>query len=181
MAQTFVSQALTETRKMEKHRNLSCFSICLLAVLMLAASPPCLADDDDDDDDKPSKISRIFKGVASFYGKKFHGRKTASGKPFDMNAFTCAHPSLPFGTPVLVQNEANGATCQVIVNDRGPFVGNRCIDLSKAAAKKLGITGVARVICKTGRHIGNALDSDKPKAKIASHATIHGKHVEHTH
>jgi rare lipoprotein A len=107
--------------------------------------------------------------VASFYGKKFHGKKTASGKPFDMNAFTCAHPSLPFGTPVLVQNSENGAQCQVIVTDRGPYVGNRCIDLSKAAANKLGITGLARVICKTGRYLANSMkDKDNLHPQVAS-------------
>ena len=144
-------------------------SIILFVVSLLAAGHPCFASDHDEPEEK-SKLSRIFKGVASFYGKKFHGRRTASGKPFDMNAFTCAHPSLPFGTPVLVQNSANGAQCQVIVTDRGPYVKNRCIDLSKAAAKKLGITGVAKVICKTGRYVANSLkDKDSSSGKIAAH------------
>ncbi len=152
--------------KEQKHRV--CSAYCLLVVCLLMVGQPCSAADNKSGD-KPSKLSRIFKGVASFYGKKFHGKKTASGKPFDMNAFTCAHPSLPFGTPVLVQNSENGAQCQVIVNDRGPFVGNRCIDLSKAAAKKLGITGVAKVVCKTGRYIADQFDRKKsPGSQVAS-------------
>ncbi len=117
---------------------------------------------------KPNRLSRIFKGVASYYGRKFHGKKTASGKPFDMNAFTCAHPSLPFGTPVMVQNQENGAQCQVIVTDRGPYVGNRCIDLSKAAARKIGITGVAKVVCKTGKYIAGGFSGNKAPRQVAS-------------
>ncbi len=152
---------------MERQRFQLCFSACLLVVLSLATSQPCLADDDDAPS-KRSKLSKVFKGIASFYGKKFHGKKTASGKPFDMNAFTCAHPTLPFGTPVLVQNSANGAQCQVIVTDRGPYAGHRCIDISKAAAKKLGITGVAKVVCRTGRYIKDGLDSDEPKRRVAA-------------
>lgn len=154
---------------MKELKHCECSVYCLLVAFLLTLGQPCMAADDESGD-KPSKLSRIFKGVASFYGKKFHGKKTASGKPFDMNAFTCAHPSLPFGTPVLVQNSENGAQCQVIVNDRGPYVGNRCIDLSKAAAKKLGITGLAKVVCKTGRYISNRFDREQsPRKQVASH------------
>ncbi len=153
---------------MRKQKQSVLFFSCLLVGLTFAMGQPSFAARQDDGEDKPSKLSRIFRGVASFYGKKFHGKKTASGKPFDMNAFTCAHPSLPFGTPVLVQNESNGAQCQVVVTDRGPYAHNRCIDLSKAAARRLGITGVAKVVCKTGRFIKNGLDSDGPPRQTAS-------------
>lgn len=152
--------------RMQEHAY-GCFGWFLI-VLLAATYQPCSAAEHNDSDGKPRRLSRIFTGMASFYGRKFHGKKTASGKPFDMNAFTCAHPTLPFGTPVLVQNEANGAQCQVIVTDRGPFTGNRCIDLSRAAAKKLGITGVAKVVCKTGRCIANGLDRDEPPRQVAS-------------
>lgn len=153
---------------MKKQKQSVLFLSCLWVWLTFAIGQPSLAALQEDGEKKPSKLSRIFKGVASFYGKKFHGKKTASGKPFDMNAFTCAHPNLPFGTPVLVQNESNGAQCQVVVTDRGPCVGNRCIDLSKAAARKLGITGVAKVVCKTGRFIKDGLDRDAAPRKTAS-------------
>lgn len=86
-------------------------------------------------------------GLASWYGRKFHGRKTASGETFDMNALTAAHRSLPLNCYVKVTNNTNGKTVVVKVNDRGPFHANRVLDLSYAAAKQLGITnkGVGNV------------------------------------
>jgi rare lipoprotein A len=70
---------------------------------------------------------------ASYYADKFHGRKTASGKIFDMNKLTAAHKKLPFGTKVKVTNEANGKSVIVEINDRGPYIRSREIDLSKKA------------------------------------------------
>ena len=86
-------------------------------------------------------------GLASWYGRQFHGRKTASGETFDMNALTAAHRSLPLNCYVKVTNKTNGKTVVVKVNDRGPFHGNRVMDLSYGAAKQLGITnkGVGNV------------------------------------
>jgi len=86
-------------------------------------------------------------GVASWYGGKFHGRMTSSGEVFDTNTLTAAHRTLPFGTVVKVTNLDNGKSVLVKINDRGPFVGGRIIDLSRAAAVRLGMidTGVARV------------------------------------
>ena len=81
------------------------------------------------------------RGIASWYGKKFHGRRTSSGERFDMYAMTAAHKSLPLPTYVLVTNLENGRQAVVRVNDRGPFHPNRLIDLSYAAASKLGIVG----------------------------------------
>lgn len=72
-------------------------------------------------------------GHASYYADKFHGRRTASGEKFDMNKLTAAHKKLPFGTKIRVTNEANGKSIVVTVNDRGPFVRSREIDLSKKA------------------------------------------------
>ena len=77
------------------------------------------------------------RGVASWYGKKFHGRKTSSGEVYDMYAMTAAHKTLPLGTWVRVHNRDNGRTLDVRINDRGPFVDNRVIDLSRAAARQL--------------------------------------------
>jgi rare lipoprotein A len=73
------------------------------------------------------------------YGRKFAGRKTASGEPFDPKALTMAHPSLPFGTRVRVTNLENQRSVEVVVNDRGPFVPGRIADLSQAAARRLGM------------------------------------------
>ena len=88
-------------------------------------------------------FSEVYKtGVtASYYAEDFHGKRTSNGERFNMNDFTCAHKSLPFGTILKVTNLANGKTCEVRVNDRGPFVATREIDLSKAAAIKLGMIG----------------------------------------
>ena len=78
-------------------------------------------------------------GLASWYGRKFHGRKTASGETFNMNAMTAAHRSLPFNCYVKVTNKSNGKSVVVKVNDRGPFHGNRVLDLSYGAAKQIGL------------------------------------------
>jgi rare lipoprotein A len=84
---------------------------------------------------------RKFKqtGIASWYGHQFNGRKTANGERFDMNAMTAAHRSLPLPCFIRVTNKENGKSVIVKVNDRGPYAGNRILDLSYGAAKKLGI------------------------------------------
>ena len=86
-------------------------------------------------------------GMASWYGGRFHGRKTANGERYNMNAMTAAHKTLPFGTRVLVTNTRNGRSVEVRTNDCGPFVRGRIIDLSRAAASQIGVTssGVAPV------------------------------------
>ncbi len=86
-------------------------------------------------------------GIASWYGPGFHGRRTANGERFDRNRLTAAHPTLPLPSLVEVTNLENGRKVVVRVNDRGPFAGNRLIDLSEAAARKLGFRekGLARV------------------------------------
>ncbi|MCL2139801.1 MAG: septal ring lytic transglycosylase RlpA family protein, partial [Treponema sp.] len=87
------------------------------------------------------------EGLASWYGPGFEGRPTASGELFDSSQFTAAHPSLPFGTFLLVTNKDNNRQVAVRVNDRGPFVPERIIDVSRAAAEQLDMTsrGVAYV------------------------------------
>lgn len=86
-------------------------------------------------------------GNASWYGAKFHGRRTANGERYDMNQLTAAHRTLPFGTKVRVTNQRNGRAVVVRINDRGPFAGRRIIDLSRGAAGALGMvnSGVAPV------------------------------------
>ncbi|MCP4686708.1 MAG: septal ring lytic transglycosylase RlpA family protein [Desulfobacterales bacterium] len=81
------------------------------------------------------------RGLASWYGKKFHGRKTANGETYDMYEVSAAHKTLPLGTVVRVHNLDNDGSLDVRINDRGPFVRGRIIDLSYAAAKKLGVVG----------------------------------------
>lgn len=86
-------------------------------------------------------------GLASWYGPGFHGRLTASGERFDQNEFTAAHRRLPLGSEVKVTNLENGRSITVEINDRGPYVDGRVIDLSRAAARRLGMVedGIAKV------------------------------------
>lgn len=86
-------------------------------------------------------------GLASFYGKRFAGRLTANGERFDPSRLTAAHPTLPFGTRLRVTNVRNGRSVVVRVNDRGPYIHGRIIDLSRAAAEAVGLVhrGVGRV------------------------------------
>ena len=92
---------------------------------------------------KPLLISTLLlassaqAGMASWYGGKFHGRTTASGERYNMNALTAAHKTLPFGTKVKVTNKKNGKSVVVKINDRGPFIKGRVIDLSRAAHQKI--------------------------------------------
>lgn len=89
----------------------------------------------------------IDQGLASWYGERFHGRRTASGEPFNMRDLTAAHKTLPFGTRVRVRNVNNGREVVVRINDRGPFSPKRVIDLSHAAASALDMlrSGVVSV------------------------------------
>ena len=88
---------------------------------------------------KKAEIGYTFSGDASYYGKGFDGKKTASGEIFDRNAMTCAHRSLPFGTKLKVVRVKTGASVVVRVNDRGPYAKRRVLDLSEAAGKVLGL------------------------------------------
>lgn len=81
----------------------------------------------------------LERGKASWYGASFHNKRTASGELFNQNALTAAHPNLPMGTRLKVTNMANGRSVVVRVNDRGPYTHKRIIDLSKGAAKVLGM------------------------------------------
>lgn len=94
----------------------------------------------------------VETGLASWYGAAFHGRRTASGERFDMHAYTAAHPTMPLPSWALVHNPANGRRLVVRVNDRGPFSPGRVIDLSRAAARALGVQGLARVTVERLTH-----------------------------
>ncbi len=87
----------------------------------------------------------LGRGKASWYGPGFHGRLTANGERFNTNAYTAAHKTLPFGTKVKVTNARTGKSVVVRINDRGPYAHGRVIDLSKASARAIDISGVADV------------------------------------
>ena len=89
-----------------------------------------------------AEIGLKIKGQASYYGPGFHGKQTASGEIFDQDDYTCAHKSLPFGTKLKVVRVDNGSSVGVRVNDRGPYVDGRILDLSVAAGKQIGLDKV---------------------------------------
>ncbi|WP_170304743.1 septal ring lytic transglycosylase RlpA family protein [Croceicoccus estronivorus] len=89
----------------------------------------------------PLDGEEIGSGMASWYGPKFAGRRTASGEVFDPSELTAAHRTLPFGSRVLVTNEESGQSVIVRINDRGPWSGGRVIDVSQAAARQIGLIG----------------------------------------
>lgn len=95
----------------------------------------------------PLRSAKGYKarGLASFYSKRFHHHKTSNGERYNMYSMTAAHPTLPFNTRLRVKNINNGRTVVVRINDRGPFYKTRIIDLSYAAASRLGITSSAMV------------------------------------
>jgi rare lipoprotein A (peptidoglycan hydrolase) len=85
-----------------------------------------------------NKSKMMYKGIASYYGPKFHGKLTANGEIFDMYGVTAAHKEFPFNTVTRVTNEKNGKSLIIRINDRGPYIGDRILDCSFGAAKKLG-------------------------------------------
>lgn len=115
----------------------------------------------------PSAIGYREKGVASWYGGKFHGRKTSNGETYDMYGQTAAHKTLPMNTVLLVRNKENGRSIVVRVNDRGPFVKERIIDLTYTGAQKLGMLrkGTARVEITAMQPDEQVAGIAKPKPK----------------
>ena len=110
-------------------------------------------------------LAFVQHGEASWYGPRFHGRKTASGVRFDQNKLTAAHRNLPLGSEVTVTNLDNGQSVRVEINDRGPYINGRIIDLSKAAARELGMIhdGVVpvKVEATTGQMTPTSRDSGR--------------------
>ncbi|MEA3273961.1 MAG: septal ring lytic transglycosylase RlpA family protein [Pseudomonadota bacterium] len=113
---------------------------------------------------KPSSEGHVEQGLASWYGKKFHGRKTSSGERYDMYAMTAAHKSLPLPTYARVTNLKNGRSAVVKINDRGPFHGKRIIDLSYAAAHKLGVVSKGTALVEV-----QAIDPRRPDIDRREH------------
>jgi rare lipoprotein A len=126
-----------------------------------------------------SAAGYVERGIASWYGTKFHGRRTSSGETYDMHALTAAHTTLPLPTYVRVTNLNNGRSTVVRVNDRGPFHDNRIIDLSYAAASKLGIvetgTGLVEVRALTpGQPVPPPTTLAQGTAAVSSGAVLGG-------
>jgi rare lipoprotein A len=106
---------------------------------------------------KPARIGSTETGIASWYGYPYHGRRAANGEVYDMEAFTAAHRTLPFETWVRVRNLSNSRTVDVRIQDRGPFIDGRVIDLSRAAAREIellgpGVTKVKLTVIKPPKH-----------------------------
>lgn len=116
-----------------------------------------------------SAVNFSQTGKASWYGPGFHGKKTSNGERYNMHALTAAHKTLPLGTMVRVSNLGNGKSVVVRINDRGPFHGNRIIDLSKAAAGRLGFisNGMARVKVES---LNKTLHADAADSETVSEA-----------
>lgn len=113
------------------------FLVFIVSIILAGCSPPR----------EMNTGSTIQSGEASWYGPGFHGQQTANGETYDQNDLTAAHRTLPFDTVLEVVNQENGKSVEVRINDRGPYVGNRVIDLSKRAAEEIDMvdSGVAQV------------------------------------
>ena len=122
-------------------RSLSRAITCYLLLILMLLAAGCAT--------SPRHDKRVTQttGIASWYGRKFHGKTTASGEKYNMNKMTAAHRTLPFGTRVKVTHLGNKRTVTVRINDRGPFIDGRIIDLSYKAASKLAMIdeGIAKV------------------------------------
>ena len=112
-------------------------------------------------------LKELERGQASWYGPRFHGRRTASGERYDQHALTAAHKTLPFGTMVRVRSLVTGRQVDVRVTDRGPFVRGRIIDVSRAAAEALGMMGLG--VKQVSLHI---IDSASPVANFYRAAKV---------
>jgi len=141
---------------MIKRGPISCSGLCLILFSLAACSlPPARVNVAP----PPPPDGRVAQtGIASWYGPGFHGRPTASGAIYDQHELTAAHPTLPLGTRVVVTNLDNGRSTEVTINDRGPFVKGRILDLSYAAAQTLGMIGPGTIPVRI-----EALDSGRYK------------------
>jgi rare lipoprotein A (peptidoglycan hydrolase) len=113
---------------------------------------------------KAVPLGSFGQGVASWYGPGFHGKKTASGEVYNMNALTAAHKTLPMGTIIHVINMDNNKEAILRINDRGPFSGTRILDVSKSAAKKLGM--IRKGAVRVRYNVIGFCDPKKPKKDL---------------
>jgi peptidoglycan lytic transglycosylase len=115
-----------------------------------ATTEPVVVENDYSEFTEDDFTDKIITGTASYYANKFHGRQTANGEIFDQKKYTAAHRSLPFGTKLLVTNQSNNKSVVVRINDRGPFVRGRILDLSRVAAEELVMihSGITQVVIR---------------------------------
>ena len=121
--------------------------------------------------ERPSGAVQV--GTASWYGPGFHGNRTSSGEIYDQNDLTAAHPTLPLGTRVVVTNLQNGRSVDVRINDRGPFVKGRTIDLSYAAARSIGMLGPGTAPVRI-----EVLGAERPQLVVAAYTIQVGAFVD---
>ena len=131
------------TRRFLKFYALLPGSLAVVAIAAVVACQSYLPQEEPDLPEEPaptceSTQGHVERGKASYYGRRHHGRKTASGEKFDMNELTAAHRKLPLGTKIKVTNLENGKVVTLTVNDRGPYVRGRLLDVSERAAHELG-------------------------------------------
>ncbi|PRY14882.1 rare lipoprotein A [Pontibacter ummariensis] len=148
--------------------NRKCYLLTVIIFLIIGVSQPLLAQNN-------SSKAKTQKGAASWYGSRYHGKKTSSGELYNKYEMTAAHKTLPFGTKVKVTNLANNESVVVRINDRGPFVGDRIIDVSEAAAKELEFhsKGIGRVkieVLDSPTEIASAVGFDFDVANFADYA-----------
>ncbi len=133
-------------RTLSNTQRPACLLFALAASATVVASPPGAPTDSASVPSRTLSARRWFQiGKATFYGRGFQGKRTATGEPFNMNAFTCAHPTLPLGSWLRVTNLRNRRFTFVRVNDRGPYAADAIVDLSYAAAQRVGLLGKGQV------------------------------------
>jgi len=148
------------------NKNILRIGLSLFVALSLASCAPHQA--------RRLPLKHSSEGIASWYGPGFHGRKTASGERYNQNSLTAAHKTLPFGSTIEVKNLDNGKSVVVRINDRGPFVRGRVIDLSRAAAGKIDMlgTGTARVHLSSLSASGDSSNDEEASAPVLPPETI---------
>ena len=129
---------------------------------------------------EPESAEFRQRGLASWYGRRFHGKPTSSGEPYDMYGMTAAHPTMPIPSYARVTNVANGRSVVVRINDRGPFLNNRVIDLSYAAAHKLGYIAKGSALVDVERVYADSEDTGVAVAAVAAPTATKTKTAEET-
>ena len=138
--------------------------------------------DSSDDRVTSSSIKKgnlIEDGIASWYGPNFHGKLTANGETFDMNQVSAAHRTLPFNTEVIVENQDNGKSVRVRINDRGPYAKDRIIDLSRAAAEIVDMIGPGTANVKLYLVKGDLKNSRVTNLKVPNYTLQLGSYTDH--
>lgn len=147
----------TGGRHSRRSRGLPALGLCILALLPVGCAHRKAPPPRTEPQVTPARPGTVEKGIASWYGEPYHGRRTASGEVYDMHQISAAHRTLPFGTVVRVTRRDTGQAVEVRINDRGPFVAGRIIDLSYGAARRIGldVDGIApvkiEVLARTAR------------------------------